>query len=202
MKNIIAIILIFAGLNEVQSQNIQMYFTNLTNGSTDVTHLLSISTFGSCPPTFNDNSYTVESNAYTLKPMQDEFVMHTENGDIVYETSPTFEANASSMAQNSQVDGIWYNTGVRTAIDVPANWRGAASNTIGFSLGRLIRHDGWRAGTGNIRYEKMSDARGVLLNYQVYQRNGLWILQPEGNLPLDTNEYLSELMRCAGHNYS
>ena len=213
MKNlIIAIILIFAGLNTVQSQITEVYITNLTRGSEDLTHVISVASGSACVPTFS-SAYTRVSNAYTYNAGPNrEFIVRGETtaDDVVYKMSPEFETT-SDVYVRASLNGAWYNTGTDAVIPEQSQWLGRHSNTINFSLGRLIRADGWidHGPSGTYRYTKnfVDDARipGV---YQVLNLNGRWLLLEQlgdsctgCGVAQFGEEFLSELMSCAVSNY-
>ena len=213
MKNlIIAIILIFAGLNTVQSQITEVYITNLTRGSEDLTHVISVASGSACVPTFS-SAYTSVSNAYTFIAAPDNrFIIRgeTEADDVVYTMSPQFESDLNTNVRAS-LNGAWYNTGTDVIIPEQSQWLGTHSNRIRLSLRRLIRADGWidHGSDATYRYTKnFVDDAGVPGVYQVLNLNGRWhLLEHLGNacaacsVPQFSEEFLSELMSCAVSNY-
>ena len=213
MKNlIIAIILIFAGLQNLQSQVTEVYITNLTRGSEDLTHVISVASGSACIPTFN-SAYTRVSNAYTfIAAPANTFIIRgeTEADDIVYTMTPQFETDLNAKVRTS-LQGAWYNTGTDAIIPEPSGVSGIHSNFPDASLLSLIRADGWVYHGARAPYiftKNFVDDAGVPGVYQVRNLNGRWFLLEhlgdacaECGVPQFHEEFLSELMSCAVSNY-
>ena len=211
MKKLILMLVVLLS-SFANAQVTEVYITNLTRGSEDLTHVISVASGSTCVPTFSSD-YTRRSNAYTfIAAPENRFIIRgeTEADDIVYTMSPQFESDLNTNVRAS-LNGAWYNTGTDAIIPEQSQWLGRHSNRINPSLRRLIRADGWidHGSSATYRYTKnFVDDAGTPGVYQVLNLTGRWLLLEQlGNscagcgVPQFSEEFLSELMSCAVSQY-
>ena len=144
MKNlIIAIILIFAGLQTMQAQRHTMYVTTISDQNSGVE--LGINVFNSfgerCVESFNDLQYDVEQNIYTFIADASSLNINGEE----YEVIGTQIAELTDDFFYIHEDGEWYAPGnpPTATTNVNSRWTIGLSNRILGSQVRALEAYGW-----------------------------------------------------------
>ena len=223
MKNlIIAIILIFAGLQTMQAQRHTMYVTTISDQTSNVD--LGINVFNSygerCVPAFNDLQYSVEQDIYV-------FTADAESLNINGEEYTVLPAQVSELTDDYfyiPAEGQWYAPGnpPTTTTTVNSRWTIGLSNRLFRSQIRAIDADDWTIyqsvldGThtrGDVFFSKdVRLSNGELWRYRaeyfgageiVYAITGQRI-EPQGDTGRFIqfhNTHLNALMNCAISRY-
>ena len=215
MKNlIIAIILIFAGLNTVQAQRHTMYVTTISDETSGVELATNVfNSFGErCIPAFNDLQYTVEQDIYV-------FIADATSLNINGEEYTVLPSQISRLTDNFfyvHSDGEWYGPTLQPLTTAPnSRWTIGLSNRLFRSQIRAIAADGWTVnqsvldGThtrGDIFFTKeVTVSTGEIFRYDAENFGAVYAIRETRVHPpttgsgfaVITNSHLNALMNCA-----
>ena len=232
MKNlIIAIILIFAGLQTMQAQRHTMYVTTISgeNGGAEIATNV-FNSFGErCVPAFNDLQFDVEQDIYI-------FIADASSLNINGEEYTVLPAQVSELTDDYfdiHEDGEWYAPGnpPTATTNVNSRWTIGLSNRLFGSQIRAIEADGWtkdqaaldraRRGThvassvgtlpaGDVFfYKDVPASTGEIFRYEArYFSSGVYVIYqrrihptPAGGFIQIPTTHLNQLMNCAISRY-
>ena len=214
MKNlIIAIILIFAGLQTMQAQQHTMYVTTISDENSGVELGTNVfNSFGErCVPAFNDLQYTVEQDIYT-------FIADATSLDVngvEYEVLPAQVSRLTNEFFNVPALGQWYDPQRELTIAPNSRWTIGLSNRLFRSQIRAIEADGWTVhqsvldGThtrGDVFFTKeVTVSTGERFRYDAASFGAVYAITETrvhppttgGGFAIITNSHLNALMNCA-----
>ena len=215
MKNlIIAIILIFAGLNTVQAQRHTMYVTTISDETSGVELATNVfNSFGErCIPAFNDLQYTVEQDIYV-------FIADATSLNINGEEYTVLSDQVSELTDDYfyvEAAGEWYGPTLQP-LTTPVNsrWTIGLDNRLFRSQLRAIAADGWTVyqsvldGThtrGDVFFSKeVTVSTGEIFRYDAENFGAVYAIRETRVHPpatgsgfaIITNSHLNALMNCA-----
>ena len=216
MKNlIIAIILIFAGLQTMQSQEHTMYVTTISaeNGGAEIATNV-FNSFGErCVSTFNDLQFDVEQNIYAFTADATSLNINGEE----YTVLPDQVSRLTNEYYAVPAEGAWYNPALQPLTTAVNNrWTIDLSNRLFRSHVRTIQDDMWILnedalyGThtrGDVFFTKdvpvstgetfrySATYYGPAIGYAIVESRTL--PTPRGGFLIITNANLNALMNCA-----